>query len=123
MRLVRVLMSIALVAIVATSAFAFMATNTVADSYAGEGQGAVKPFVVTDISYTISPTDPSLVMGVSFTLNPPDAKTVFVKYEPPEGGWTNCPCFRQDHTATWICAWTLPIQLQTITELEVMAAQ
>jgi hypothetical protein len=128
MKLLRSLVSLALVAIVATSVFAFMATNTVADSYAGEGQGAVKGFTVTDITYDISPTDPSMVTGVAFKLSPADAKTVMVKFEPPEGGFVSGMCSRIDHTSMWTCpgAFWQPFQwisLQDLRELEVMAAQ
>jgi hypothetical protein len=128
MKLLRVLVSLALVAVVATSAFAFMAVNKVADSYAGEGQGAVKGFTVTDISYDISPTDPSLVVGVSFKLDPPNAKTVMVKFEPPEGGFVSGFCSRIDGTSRWTCPGSIwqPlqwIQLEWLQELEVMAAQ
>lgn len=123
MKLIKGVIVLALVAVFATSAFAFMATNSVAESFAGEGQAKVWGYTVTNIHYDISPTDPSLVVGVKFDLAPANAKTVFVKYEPPEGGFVNGMCVRIDSTATWTCPWASPVLLEKLTELEVMAAQ
>ncbi len=127
MKLIRIVLSVALVAVVATSAFAFMAQNSVASSMAGEGSGTVYGYTVTGISYDISPSDPSWVVGVSFDLNAP-AKTVFVRYEPgPEFlgvGLISGACHVVGTTNHWDCGLTLPgIKLEALNELEVMAAQ
>ena len=123
MKLIRLVASVALVAIVATSAFAFMAHNSVAASMAGEGQGAVTGYHVTNVSWDISPTDPSLITGVSFTLDAP-AKTVLVKFEPPAGPLISGTC-KNSSANDWFCDWpkVTPVLLEDINELEVMAAQ
>jgi len=130
MKAIRILLSTALVAVVATSAFAFMATNRVDTSYAGEGGGAVLGFHVSDISYVISPTDPSHVVGVSFNLDPADANTVMIKVAKGPDGPLPTPisgmCGRIDHTARWACLSFSPwgfINVQDLHELEVMAAK
>ena len=119
MKLMRIVLSAALVAVVATSAFAFMAHNSVDASMAGEGSGTVYGYHVTNIHYVISPTDPSIVDGASFTLDAP-AKTVFVKLD---NGWVD-HCAQVDHTNNWACV-ALPwnIKLEDLKEFEVMAAQ
>lgn len=125
MKLMRLVLSVALVAIVATSAFAFMASNFVPVSMAGEGQGAVVGYHVSNISYNISPTDPSMVDGVTFTLDAP-AKTVFARYEPPAGlGLPVVQTCTNTSANDWKCGFSLTnwVKLEDINELEVMAAQ
>lgn len=55
--------------VVATASFAFAATNTVGNSYAGIGSGTVSGYSVSSVSWNLNDSDPSTVDSVSFTLN------------------------------------------------------
>jgi len=51
------------------AAYAFAAQNTVPDSYAGDGEGAVSGYTVSSITYGLDATDPSTITSVSFSLD------------------------------------------------------
>jgi hypothetical protein len=61
-----------IVVILATSAYAFAASNTVPASNAGEGQTAIGGYVVTPgtVTYTYSTANPSQISSVGFTIAP-----------------------------------------------------
>jgi hypothetical protein len=61
------------VLVLATSAYAFAATNTVPDSKAGEGAGAISGYTVTNIVYTFDTANPSNLTNVAFDLDAPAA--------------------------------------------------
>ncbi len=63
----RVLFVTLLLFVLAGSTYAFAATNTVPPSIAGDGEGAISGFVVSDIEYSITGTD---ITGVAFELSP-----------------------------------------------------
>lgn len=55
-------------AVVAASGFAFMASNSVMASSAGDGSGTVTGYTAQNISYTVSKGPNARISGVSFTL-------------------------------------------------------
>jgi hypothetical protein len=67
MRTSRVVFAGIAVAAAAATTSAFTASNTVADSLAGYGQDTVTGVHATDIRFTQSATDPSLLAAVEFT--------------------------------------------------------
>ena len=85
---------IALVAVVvAGSAFAFAATNTVPDSAAGYKANVVPGYTVTNIVYDLDATDPTLVDAITFDVAPSSGTVVaaIAKLQTATGGaWTNC---------------------------------
>jgi hypothetical protein len=67
MRMSRVLLVGVAVAGAAVTTSAFTASNTVPDSVAGFGQGAVTGAIVTDIHYVAKPEDGTILNAVEFT--------------------------------------------------------
>lgn len=60
---------LALFAILAMSAFGFAASNTVPDSNAGDGDGDISGYIITNITYELSDTTIGAVDNVSFDLD------------------------------------------------------
>jgi hypothetical protein len=85
---------IALVVIaVAGSAYAFAASNTVADSAAGYKANTVPGYTVTNIVYDLDVTDPTLVDEITFDISPSSGTVVaaIVKVQTENAGtWTDC---------------------------------
>jgi hypothetical protein len=82
---------ILVVVIIAISGFtfAFAAANTVADTKAGEGSGAVTGYNVGTIVYNLNAANPANIDSVTFTL---DAAANLVKIRLVSGGaWFTCP--------------------------------
>lgn len=66
------LMGIALViGVLAAGTYAFTNSNTVGTSYAGQGQGNITGYVLSNIDYTESATNPHKVQSVEFDLDQP----------------------------------------------------
>ncbi|MCJ7724143.1 MAG: hypothetical protein MUP03_08430 [Anaerolineales bacterium] len=68
-RAFKVLLVSIVVFTISTVAYAFAAANTVGDSQAGDGEGAISGYDVTDIEYTLDASDPSMIGSVDFTTN------------------------------------------------------
>lgn len=62
----RVLLVTLLLFVLAGATYAFAAVNTVDDTYAGDGEGDISGYEVTNIHYS---TSGDYISGVSFTLN------------------------------------------------------
>jgi hypothetical protein len=60
----------ALALLLATAAYGFAAANTVPDTNAGSGVGAVSGFDTSSITYTMDATDPSKIASIAFDLSP-----------------------------------------------------
>jgi hypothetical protein len=65
------------------TAYAFAASNSVSDAHAGDGQGAISGYVVSNVDYSLSPGDPSELDSVSFSL---DSAAAVVKVQLENGG-------------------------------------
>jgi hypothetical protein len=84
-----------LAAAAAVGAYAFTASNTIADAgSAGIGQQTISGYTVTNVSYTQDGADPSKWSAVDFTLDQP-ATQVQVKFDDsqhslPTSGWVDC---------------------------------
>jgi hypothetical protein len=55
--------------VLAAATFAYAAANTVPASNAGDGSGTVSGYTVTNVHYTLDPTNPANISNVAFTLN------------------------------------------------------
>ena len=89
----KVLLVVLVAIIVAASAFAFAAQNTVADSAAGYKANVVPGYTVTNIAYDLDATDPTVVDKVTFAIAPSIGTVVaaIVKLQTATGGtWTDC---------------------------------
>lgn len=94
----RLLVMLAVLAILATAAYGFAASNTVGASRAGDGSGAISGYHVTAVAYTLDSSNPTLIAGVSFTTN---AAATNVKAQlTAAGAWY--PCTTSDGTS-WTC--------------------
>jgi hypothetical protein len=94
----RLLIALAIIAILATAAYGFAASNTVGASRAGDGSGAISGYRVTDVAYTLDSSNPTLIAGVSFTTN---AVATNVKAQlTAAGAWY--PCTTSNGTS-WTC--------------------
>ena len=63
--------AVGFVALVATATVAYTETNTVPESGAGIGSGAISGYTAANITYTLSSTDPTLITKVTFGLTAP----------------------------------------------------
>jgi outer membrane protease len=65
----KVLLAVFAIIVIAGSAYAFAAANTVPDSSVGSGVGVVSGYTVSDIVYTFATGDPTKVSKIEFTLD------------------------------------------------------
>ena len=89
----KVLLIVFVAVILAGSAYAFAAQNTVADSAAGYKANVVPGYTVTNIVYDLDATDPTLVDAITFDISPSSGTVVaaIVKLQTATGGsWTDC---------------------------------
>jgi len=75
--------------IVATSAYAYTAANTVPATKAGDGQGTISGYVVSSVKYTLDTTNPANIASVAFTLDAP-ATEVKAKLVSSSTSYQNC---------------------------------
>lgn len=88
-------------AIVAVSALGFAAANTVPASKAGDGEGAVSGYTVSNIHYVLDGADPSLVDGVTFDVNAAPAAGSTLKVQLfASGDWYTCSAIATAVTCT-----------------------
>ncbi len=86
----RTLAVIVMVLILSATVYAFAAANTVPDpTYAGDGSGTISGFTITNVSYTLNPSNPANISATTFTISPASASQVYVSLD---GGtnWTSC---------------------------------
>jgi hypothetical protein len=101
------IMLIALVVIViAATAYAFAAANTVPATNAGSGSGTISGYTISNVSYTLNTTDPTLLDAVSFTTNAAAAK-VKIQVDTVSGTWYTCS---STDTLNWTCDTTVGTQ-------------
>lgn len=105
--------------VVASSAYAFTATNTVPASNAGSGSGAISGYTATNVSYTLNASNPQNIDAVTFTISPTTTATVKVQLA-AAGSWYSCT-----NTAGSVsCATTSPqATAAAATQLTVVASQ
>ncbi|MFZ1040711.1 MAG: hypothetical protein WCA79_06320 [Anaerolineales bacterium] len=102
--------------ILATSAYAFAASNTVPGTVAGEGAAVVSGYTVTNVAYTLDAT-PSKIDSVAFTLSGP-ATTVEASLTGSGGTFYNCTGVVNN----WTCTTTAPQATVTnATSLDIIA--
>jgi hypothetical protein len=105
--------------IVASSAYAFTASNTVPASSAGSGSGAISGYTVSAVAYTLNTSNPQNIDAVAFTL---DKAATTVKVQLANAGtWYACSVVSGNN---WSCNTTSPvISVATATTLTVVATQ
>jgi spermidine/putrescine-binding protein len=75
--------------LVAASAYAFTAANTVPASTAGSGAGNITGYTATAVTYTLNAANPQNVDQVAFTISPTTTATVKVQLV-TGGTWYAC---------------------------------
>jgi hypothetical protein len=117
---------IALVAVViAGSAYAFAAANTVPDSAGGYAASVVPGYTVTSIVYDLDATDPTLVDLITFNISPTSGTVVaaIVKVQTAAAGsWTNCSLEAGTPPAMEVTCTYGSLELADITALNVVAS-
>lgn len=114
----KVLFVVVAVLAIAVASYAFADANTVPDTKAGEGQGAVTGYTVTSVVYNLNATDPSTLDSVGFDLGAA-ALAGQVKVQLVSGGtWYTCTL---DTGTVWDCD-TTGLSVSTIDQLRVVAA-
>ena len=89
----KVLLIVFVAIIVAGSAYAFAATNTVPDSAAGYKANVVPGYTVTNIVYDLDAANPTVVDAITFSIAPSSGTVVaaIVKLQTvTAGAWTDC---------------------------------
>ncbi len=116
-----VLAALAAGAVVAASASAFTASNTVPVSNAGDGSATISGFAVTNVKYALNATNPAMADSVQFDLAPiaPGASAPVSVQVMADGTHWNIGVFQSG--TTWKA--TLNESVASLANLEIVAAQ
>jgi hypothetical protein len=107
------------VVIIAATAYAFAAANTVPATKAGDGLGVISGYTVTAVEYTLNGTDPSTLDSVAFDLGAAAATgQVKVQLVATTGDWYTCT---HGTGFVWSCD-TTGLTVSSIDQLRVIAA-
>ena len=112
-------LSVVMVAILlAASAYAFAAANTVPTTKAGAGAGAISGYTVSNVVYNLNAADPTLLDSVDLSLDAA-ATNVQIKLVAAGSTWYDCT---NGSGNDWSCDTTTPAQtVAAMDELEVVA--
>jgi hypothetical protein len=117
-KLVLLIMAIGVFA-VATAVYSFAASNTVPNSYLGEGAGTISGYSVSNIEYVLNATNPSNLDEVQFTLDHA-ATTVKIKLVAAGSDFYDCTL----NGGVWECPTTSPqVSVASADELRVIASE
>ena len=120
---VRYLAGLLLVLVLAGSAYAFAAANTVPESGAGDGNNAISGYSVTNVTYVLNSTNPANIDSVKFNVAPAVtgvAAPATVSAQLVTGGtWFTCALVSGTQ---WQCA-TTSVTALAANNLRVVAAQ
>lgn len=84
----RMVLVVAFAAALALATYAFTASNIVPGTKAGQGEGTISGYTVSDVAYTLA-TNPTNIDSVAFTLSAA-AATVKAKLVQGSSTYTNC---------------------------------
>lgn len=121
----KVLLIVLVAIIVAGSAYAFAATNTVPDSAAGYKANVVPGYTVTNIAYDLDATDPTLVDKITFAVAPSSGAVVaaIVKLQTVTGGaWTDCTLVAGTAPSMTVTCTYGSLELANVTALNIVAS-
>ncbi len=125
LRNVKFLFVILAVLVIAGSAYAFAAANTVPDSAAGYKANIVDGYSVTNIVYDLDATDPTLVDAIKFSVSPSSGTVVaaIVKVQTATGGaWTDCTLVAGTAPAMSVTCTYGALNLVDVTALNIVAS-
>ena len=121
----KVLMIAMIAIIVAGSAFAFAAQNTVPDSAAGYKSTVVPGYTVTNIAYDLNATDPTLVDKITFLISPSSGTVVaaLVKLQTATAGaWTDCALVAGTAPSMTVTCTVTDLALIDVTAMNIVAS-
>ena len=105
--------------LIGAATFAAAASNTVPTSRAGDGNGAIGGYTVTNVSYTLSASDPSVIDLWTFDLNA-SASVVKSKVVASSSMYVNCT---NTSGTTWQCDPAANPTVLAANQLDVIAVQ
>ena len=121
----KVLLLMFAVVVIAGSAFAFAAQNTVADSAAGYKASVVPGYTVTNVAYDLNATDPTLVDKITFLISPSSGTVVaaIAKIQTETGGsWTDCVLVAGTAPSMTVTCTVTSLPLEDVTALNIVAS-
>jgi hypothetical protein len=117
----RRLLGVAIIAALAVAAFGFAAGNNVDDSRAGDGQGTVSGYTVSNINYTLASSNPSLIDSVSFSLDAAAGDVYVAVFDGTNWtSWTQCTSAGGNNFS---CDFNPNVAVAPVTALRVVAAE
>ncbi|HET9906099.1 MAG TPA: hypothetical protein VFQ23_05650 [Anaerolineales bacterium] len=118
LRNMKVLFVLLVAMVLAVSAYAFAAANTVPTTKAGTGAGAISGYTVSNVVYNLNTSDPTQLDSVDLTLDAA-ATNVQIKLVAAGSTWYDCT---NGSGNNWSCDTTSPAQsVASMDELEVVA--
>jgi hypothetical protein len=122
----KVLLFVLAILVIAGSAYAFAAQNTIADSAAGYKASTVPGYAVTNIVYDLDDTNPTLVDAITFDIAPAggsSAPAVVVQIQTADGGsWKDdCVLSGAGPSKAVTCTYG-SLQLEAVTALNIVAS-
>ena len=118
LRNMKVLFVLLVAMVLAVSAYALAAANTVPTTKAGTGAGAISGYTVSNVVYNLNASDPTQLDSVDLTLDAA-ATNVQIKLVAAGSTWYDCT---NGTGNDWSCDTTTPAQtVASLDELEVVA--
>lgn len=123
LRKARLASAIVLPAVLATGVYAFTAASTVPATKAGDGNGAITGYTVTNVHYVLNGADPTKIDSVTFDVNvaPVAGSTIKIKLVAAGAVWYTCT----NVTTAVTCDTTVGTQATVVAsdDLRVIVAQ
>jgi len=118
-------MIVLVVIVVAGSAYAFAATNTVPDSAAGYKANVVPGYTVENIVYDLDADNPTLVDAIKFDVNPTSGTVLVALVElqtVDAGTWKVCTLGSPTLLVTPVTCTYGALELEDVTALNIVAS-
>jgi len=120
------LVLVVIVAVLVAVGFAYAAANTVPVTGAGDGQAMISGYTVSDVHYTLKQNDPTRIDELSFKLTPnstnPNPTNVRITFN-NSNNWSTCNHGNGSNASTWTCNVTGNVDVVSVNNLRVVAAQ
>jgi archaellin len=120
----KVLLAVFAVIVIAGSAYAFAAANTVPATNAGYAASEVSGYTVDSIVYDLNDTNPTAIAKITFDINPSTGSEVakFVRIQTAtSGSWTTCTLVAGTAPEIHVTC-TTTVDLDDVTALNVVAS-
>jgi hypothetical protein len=124
-RNLKVLLFVFAILVIAGSAYAFAASNTIAESAAGYKASVVPGYAVTNIVYDLDATDPTVIDEITFDVAPLSGSAVasLAKLQTADGGsWTDCSLAAGAGTTMNVTCTFGSLQVDDVTALNIVAS-